>query len=130
MLAVVVHAATFQDQDRAKLVRAKVAGAFPRLQQVWADGDNAGQLITWVQALGRWILESVKRSDDVAGFEVVPKLLIVERTFARLKVLSFEQRLRSQGRDERDDDVSRDDPLDAPTPKTTVTTLCTHFLRE
>jgi putative transposase len=82
VLAVVVHAANIQDRDGAKLVLAKLKGFFPRLKRIWADGGYAGQLIDWARKLGRWLLEIVKRSDDVTGFVVLPKRWIVERTFA------------------------------------------------
>jgi transposase len=35
-----------------------------------------------VRALGGWQLEIVKRSDQAAGFAVLPKRWIVERSFA------------------------------------------------
>ena len=79
-----VHAASVQDRDGAKLVLSKLVGQFPRLRLIWADGGYAGQLIGWAQALGGWLLEIVKRSDDVRGFEVLPHRWIVERTFAWL----------------------------------------------
>ena len=82
MLAVVVHAASIQDRDGAKRVLAKLKGLFPRLKRIWADGAYAGQLIEWTRKLGRWVLEIVKRSDDLAGFVVLPRRWIVERTFA------------------------------------------------
>jgi len=81
-LAVVVHPANIQDRDGAKLVLPKLVGKFSRLQLIWADGGYAGQLIAWTQELGHWILEIVKRSDDVTGFQILPKRWIVERTFA------------------------------------------------
>jgi putative transposase len=84
ILAVVVHAASVQDRDGAKLVLAKLVGAFPRLQLIWADGGYAGQLIEWVKGLGGWVLQIVKRSDDLKGFVVLPKRWIVERTFGWL----------------------------------------------
>lgn len=82
LLAVVVHPANIQDRDGAKLVLAKLVGKFSRLKLIWADGGYAGKLIEWTQELGHWILEIVKRSDDVTGFQVLPKRWIVERTFA------------------------------------------------
>ena len=80
----VVHAANIQDRDGAKLVLAKLAGRFPRLQLIWADGGYAGKLIEWVAAFGSWVLEIVKRNTDVSGFSVLPKRWIVERTFGWL----------------------------------------------
>jgi putative transposase len=84
VLAVVVHAASVQDRDGAKLVLAKLVGHFPRLRRLWADGGYAGKLVDWVQPTCGWALEIVKRSDAATGFQVLPKRWIVERTFAWL----------------------------------------------
>lgn len=80
----VVHRADIQDRDGAKLVLEKLGNRFPRLQKIWADGGYAGKLVDWVQELGPWALEIVKRSDTAVGFEVLPHRWIVERTFAWL----------------------------------------------
>jgi putative transposase len=82
LLAVVVHSAHIQDRDGAKLVLAQLVGKFSRLKLIWADGGYAGKRIDWTRELGHWILEIVKRSDAVTGFQVLPKRWIVERTFA------------------------------------------------
>jgi putative transposase len=86
VLAVVVHSAKVQDRDGAKLVfaRAKLKGPWPRMQHVWADGGYAGKLIAWVFGLCQWVLEVVKRNDDVKGFKLMPKRWVVERTFSWL----------------------------------------------
>jgi putative transposase len=85
ILVVVVHAASIQDRDGAKLVLQKLAQGWVRLRLIWADGGYAGQLVQWVGALARrWRLEIVKRSDDTVGFKVLPKRWIVERTFGWL----------------------------------------------
>ena len=81
ILAVVVHAANIQDRDGAKLVLGKLRGRYGRLKLIWADGGYAGKLIEWTASFGNWVLEIVKRSDDVVGFAVLPKRWIVERTF-------------------------------------------------
>ena len=81
IIALVVHPANLQDRDGAKLVLAKLVGWLPRLKLIWADGGYAGQLIGWVKELGGWVLQIVKRCDDVKGFVVLPKRWIVERTF-------------------------------------------------
>ena len=88
ILAVVVHSAAVQDRDGALGVLAKLlTGAFPRLKLIWADGGYAGRLVKfvdrWKRSLG-WVLQVVKRTDDVKGFVVVPKRWIVERTFGWL----------------------------------------------
>ena len=84
LIAVVVHAANIQDRDGAKLVIAKLKGICPRLELIWADGGYAGKLIEWVKEFGSWALEIVKRCDDVAGFKVLPRRWVVERTFGWL----------------------------------------------
>jgi putative transposase len=84
ILAVVVHSAGIQDRDGAKLVMVQLLGLFPRLQLIWADGGYAGKLIDWVMSVGGWVLQIVRRCDDVKGFVVLPKRWIVERTFAWL----------------------------------------------
>ena len=84
VLAVVVHAASVQDRDGAKLVLAKLVGQVPRLRLLWADGGYAGKLIDWVRETCGWVLAIVKRSDAATGFQVLPKRWIVERTFAWL----------------------------------------------
>jgi putative transposase len=84
LLMVVVHIASIQDRDGAKFVLEKVKGRFSRLQLIWADGGYAGTLIDWVKEVCGWVLEIVKRSDDMKGFQVLPHRWIVERTFAWL----------------------------------------------
>jgi putative transposase len=84
LLTVVVDAANIQDRDGAKLVLEKARGKFPRLTLIWADGGYAGKLIEWVKETSGWLLEIVKRSDDVQGFVVLPRRWVVERTFGWL----------------------------------------------
>jgi putative transposase len=84
LLIVVVHVANIQDRDGARLVLDKARGFLPRLLLIWADGGYAGQLVEWVATQCQWVLEIVKRSDDVKGFQVLPKRWIVERTLAWL----------------------------------------------
>ena len=84
ILAVVVHPANVQDRDGAKMVLSKLKGQFARLQLIWADGGYSGVLIDWVHKFGGWILEIVRRCDDVSGFKVLPHRWVVERTFGWL----------------------------------------------
>ncbi len=56
----------------------------PRLRLMWADGGYRGKLIIWVAAQCLWILEIVKRNDQLKMFVVLPKRWIVERTFSWL----------------------------------------------
>lgn len=78
---VVVHEASIQDRDGAKLLLKKAKGCFVRLKLIWADGGYAGQLIVWVGQVCGWVLQIVKRSDDRKGFYVLPRRWVVERTF-------------------------------------------------
>src|SRR4051794_10249710 len=75
LLVVVVHAASIQDRDGARLVFAKAKGMGPwlRMGRVWADGGYAGELIAWVSSLCEWALEIVKRTDHVKGFKLLPR---------------------------------------------------------
>ena len=84
LIGLVVHAADIQDRDGARLLLEKLTGKFSRLKLIWADGGYAGKLIEWTQQLGGWVLEIVKRSDDVKGFKVLPRRWVVERTFGWL----------------------------------------------
>lgn len=79
-----MHPANVQDRDGAKLVIGKVKGLFPRLHLIWADGGYAGKLIDWVKEFGGWVLQIVKRTDDMKGFVVLPRRWVVERTFGWL----------------------------------------------
>ena len=74
--------ANVQDRDGAKLLFEQVRDLFPRLTTIFADGGYTGPLVTWVRQTCGWALSIVKRM--AAGFEVLPKRWIVERTFAWL----------------------------------------------
>ena len=60
----------------------KLAGLYPLLTIILADGGYRGQLIQWVEEKLGLQLEIVKRNDDVKGFEILPWRWIVERTLA------------------------------------------------
>ena len=119
MLAVVVHAANIQDRDGAKLVLAKLKGRFSRLKLIWADGGYAGQLIEWTRKLGRWVLEIVKRSDDVTGLRG-PAQAMDRRTNLRVvrTIPPAEQGLRNAHREQRGRDLPGHDSSDGPPPQT------------
>jgi putative transposase len=82
VLGVVVHVASLQDRDGAKLVLSRLRKRLPRLKLIWADGGYRGKLIEWVRLVCHWILEIVPRT--TARFEVLPRRWVVERTFAWL----------------------------------------------
>lgn len=82
ILMVVVHAASIQDRDGAKLVFDKIFHVFPKLHLIWADAGYAGLLVHWVRYFIGCGLEIVKRSDRTEGFKVLPRRWLVERTLA------------------------------------------------
>ena len=90
LLIVVVHVASIQDRDGAKLVFAKINNRFPRLRLVWADGGYAGKLIDYVSYWYLLVLQIVKRSDDQKGFVLLPRRWVVERTFGWLMNYTFD----------------------------------------
>jgi putative transposase len=84
ILMVVVHAASIQDRDGAKLVFEKIYHLFPKLHLIWADAGYAGWLVDWVKYFIGCGLEIVKRCDLTKGFKILPRRWVVERTFAWL----------------------------------------------
>jgi len=82
LLNVVVHPADIQDRDGAFHLLRRARRLFPFIERIFADGGYAGRKMAMtVWRTGAWSLQIVKRS-DAAGFEVLPKRWIVERTFA------------------------------------------------
>ncbi|MBC7472654.1 MAG: transposase, partial [Candidatus Sericytochromatia bacterium] len=84
LLMVVVTAASVTDRDGAKLVFLRALKFFPRLELIWAYGGYTGPFIDWVKEKCLWLLEIVKRSDDMKGFVLLQRRWVVERTFAWL----------------------------------------------
>jgi putative transposase len=88
ILHVVVHPASIQDRDGAKLVLSVLLKRFGWLRCVFADSGYAGELVSWCRGLLRHRgvrLEIVKRSDaDQHRFVILRKRWIVERTFGWL----------------------------------------------
>jgi putative transposase len=84
ILAVVVTAASVQDDEGAKLVFESIKGRIGRLKLVWADGIYK-RVADWV---ARWRPASPVRLEVVErvgpGFKVVRRRWVVERTFARI----------------------------------------------
>lgn len=81
LLCVVVHKASVQDRDGARLVFDRLTGRFPRLARLWADAGYRGGPALWAYRHGWW-LEVVERQGK--GWVRLPKRWIVERTFAWL----------------------------------------------
>ena len=93
ILAVVVTPASVQDRDGAVPVLREVHREHPTVSKVWVDGAYNGQVIDDLRTETSIDIEMVKRSDDVKGFEVVPKRWIGERTngwYGKFRLLSKE----------------------------------------
>ena len=85
LVGAVVHPANIQDRDGACLVLGTIRHLYPWLRHVFADGGYAGKKLRGkLRRIGEWNIEVVKRPRDIAGFEVLPRRWVVERTFAWL----------------------------------------------
>ena len=85
ILAVVVHAADWQDQDGACWVLEKLKASFHRVKVIFGDAAyGRANLPDYVKDTFGWILQTILRPVGVKGFVVLPKRWIVERTFAWL----------------------------------------------
>jgi len=84
LLKVLVFEADLQDRTVAPWLFLAVHVLFSRLQLIWADGGYSGELVAWVQQFCGWTLEIVKRTDNMLGFQVLPRRWVVERTFGWL----------------------------------------------
>ena len=84
MLEGVVHGADVQDRDGAPGLIERSCDAYPTLTRVFADGGYAGQkLEAAVTRIDRLTIEIIRRS-DLAGFVILPRRWVVERTLAWL----------------------------------------------
>jgi len=86
VLGVVVTPASTTERAGAQLVLGRVLGWFSWLRLLWVDGGYTGATFAqWVKGLRpKLAVEVVKRSDDTAGFKVLPRRWVVERTFGWL----------------------------------------------
>lgn len=88
VLVVAVTSASVQDRPGGRRVLQSLAERFPSIGLVWADAGYANKIdnsiLSWAYEKFRLVVEIVKRSDDVKGFQVLPRRWVVERTFAWL----------------------------------------------
>lgn len=64
-------------------------GRLPRLWTIYADGAYVDAWLCWLDYLrsagldhmSNWLMQFVRRTPDILGFQVLPKHWIVERTF-------------------------------------------------
>jgi transposase len=88
LLVVTVTSASVQDRHGGRAILELLAAWFPSIALIWADAGYANQidagLVTWARTAIGVVLEIVRRSDDVRGFQVLPRRWVVERTFGWL----------------------------------------------
>jgi putative transposase len=84
ILRVHVHPADEQDRDSGLDLLVGADQAFPRIEQLWADGAYQGEFEDWVETTLGWRVTIVSAAPDQVGFAVQPRRWVVERTFAHL----------------------------------------------
>ena len=77
-----VTIAGIQDRDGAVRRRAALRATFSTIVLIWADGCYAGRLVRWAQTVLALTVSSVERTEDLTGFQVIPRRWVVERTLA------------------------------------------------
>ena len=78
-----MHPADIQDRDGAVLVIEAIHQLFPWLRHLFADSVyNGPNLSDALAKLGNWTIEIVKRAAGAAGFQLLPRRWVVERTLA------------------------------------------------
>lgn len=82
LLAVLVTIAGIQDRDAAHRLLTALRAGFSTIALVWADAGYAGRLVRWAHTVLAVTVQIVKRTDDRAGFQVLPRRWVVERTLA------------------------------------------------
>jgi transposase len=86
VLGVAVSPASTTERVGGQMVLERVLGWFAWLRILWVDGGYTGEAFAqWVKELRPKLkVEVVKRSDTTAGFKVLPRRWVVERTFGWL----------------------------------------------
>ena len=79
-----MHAANIQDRDGGRLLVGSLnLQDWPRLKKLWADGAYRGSFEDWLTKQTGWTVQIVNKPPG-AGFAVLPRRWVVERTFAWL----------------------------------------------
>lgn len=86
LLGVMVTPASTPERVGAQAMLSRFLGYFTWLRLLWVDGGYTGDAFAqFVKTMRPKLeVEVVKRSDDISGFEVLPRRWVVERTFAWL----------------------------------------------
>ncbi|WP_405521520.1 transposase [Streptomyces canus] len=117
LLDVLVTPASTTDRDAARILLPAAKTHFRRLSKIWADGAYRGHLQDWAgQHLGL-VLDVVRRSDDVRGFQALPRRWVVERSFAWLLRSRCGPGLRATHRHKRGRHPVVDDRTHEPPPR-------------
>jgi len=83
VMRAIVHPASTQDRDGARLLLEALDSRFPDLALIWADGAYEA-VVDWVAHAFWVVLHIVQKAPDQQGFVVLPRRWVVERTFAWL----------------------------------------------
>lgn len=86
LLGIEITPASIPEREGAQTLLKRVLKGFSWLKLMWVDGGYSGPAFAqWVRGIRPKLkTEVVKRSDDVSGFEVLPRRWVVERTFGWL----------------------------------------------
>jgi transposase len=86
LLGVAVTPASTTERAGAQILLGRVLGWFTWLRILWVDGGYTGEAFAqWVKGLRpKLAVTVIKRSDTIAGFAVLPRRWVVERTFGWL----------------------------------------------
>src|SRR5271169_6788293 len=85
LLHAIVHAANIQDRDGGVLLMRTLFGLYPFLRTLYADSGYQGpKFRDGLRRVSRKIKVRIVKRSDTAGFVVLPKRWIVERTIAWL----------------------------------------------
>jgi putative transposase len=82
LLRGIVHAASVQDRDGLAPLLTRIRRRFPFLALIFADGGYQGEVAALAAHEERLELAIIKRSDHAAGFVLLPRRWVVERSFA------------------------------------------------
>jgi transposase len=85
LVGAAVHPADVQDRDGAGLLIEAIHQLFPWLRHLFADSVyNGANLRDALGKFGHWTIAIVKRTAEAAGFHLLPRRWVVERTLAWL----------------------------------------------
>lgn len=85
LMVVVVTAASVPEREGAKLIFKAFTGSCKKIRRIWVDGGYSGApLMTWVAERFHIVVQTILRTDNTKGFQLLPRRWVAERTFAWL----------------------------------------------